>query len=145
MKSFLPFICACVLFASCDKDEPITEPKIKKSIYLTGTDFKRWNFTKETLDGTDITNIYKACELDNFHVFHVGSSYIIDAGNEQCQEDPEPLENRGSYKFNSDTTAMDIVVGDTSFTAKIVSLDDSKMIWEIDAPQGTYQRTFEAP
>lgn len=145
MKSFLLCISVCFLFVCCDKDDPIEKPKIVKSVYLTSTDFKRWNFTKETLDGTDITNIYKPCQLDNFHVFHVGSSYIIDAGNEQCQVDPEPLENRGSYKFNSDTTAMDIVVGDTSFTAKIVSLDASKMIWEIKGTLGIYQKTFEAP
>lgn len=148
LKHFVPTTAILVLsfsFFGCGGDDnTIPEPTFEKSKLITGSDNKRWELTKELLGTTDITSKYRACELDNFHVFYVPSAYYIDAGFEKCSPDPEPDVLRGSYTFNSDTTAMDIVFPDTSYTAKIKSLTSTEMVWEIDGFDGLYTRTFKA-
>ncbi|MCB0736603.1 MAG: hypothetical protein KDC92_03750 [Bacteroidetes bacterium] len=151
MKSIWHFVLGSALtvlsfsFYGCGGDDnTIPEPTFEKSKLITGSSNKRWELTKEMLGNADITSKYRPCELDNFHVFYVPSTYYIDAGFEKCSPIPEPDVVRGSYTFNSDTTAMDIVFPDTSYTARIKSLTSSEMVWEIDGFDGLYTKTFKA-
>lgn len=135
--------------AACGDEEPEPNPidnTTKKSRLLTSSDFKRWKMVKETLGGVDVTQGYPICELDNFHVFHIaGTSYVIDAGDSYCPEpNKEPAEKRGSYSFNADTTALDISFNDTTFTAKLMELTESRLVWQVETNQGVYENTFKA-
>ena len=134
---------SCGVDDSSDDGDDNTQPSSKAVANLSGGDTKLWLLKTEKLEGIDVTARYKVCELDDVHAFDNIDNYNIDAGATKCTP-PEDDSRRGRYVFNEDETVLSISFLDTSFEAKIVTLEENLMVWEIvNNDNETIEKTFK--
>lgn len=152
MKTYLKFPPVAVLillltFTACkDDDDDNDEPAPKtRTEMLTA---KNWTRTSVTItpaidydgNGTqenDLTPYIPTCDLDDFYKFNSNTSFTREEGPSKCDANDPQVVYTGTWTWNSDETILTITpLGGETQEAKVTTLNDTEMVWNITFSSG---------
>jgi|GEM_PF-1000140 len=124
--AFVVIACSQKGQATLGFKDPADSANTSRAEKLSGKTEKAWQIKSFTVDGQDMLAGLKSCELDNLDVYYASGVYESHEGNTKCNPADQDIRRRGKWALNEDSTSVDVKLGNSWVSLKILELSDQK-------------------